>query len=318
VRRFSAWNDSLHVADLLEIAFKEEIQLSQMQGDTQSEGQHMINALRTYGALYAMFSQTAPAFVWDENGHLLGNVSIQQNPLRKDTWVIGNVATHPDHRNRGISTALLQAAIEHALKDRRARYVALQVVDGNDPATHLYKKLGFETTGSVTRYHRSSVWAQPVQSLNEIIEGNKPIPKVRSARRSDRDFVWHVTRFNVSESLTYSEPFDERPYRLGWRWAFDNIFGGNCEKWFVCNGGAVRTRANFDIAEHHVELMLSESATLHDGIALLSEGLKRFEDYINKPLFSAQSHPHTQAHVALQLMGFKPRQTFLHMRLTLR
>lgn len=319
VRRFSAWHDSLPIADLLETTFHEEIQISRQQGDDNAEGQQMIRALRTYGPIDAMMSQTAPAFVWEEEGQLLGNVSIQRNPTRTNTWVIGNVATHPNHRNRGISTALMQAALEFAQQQRGVRHLALQVVDGNSPAMHLYEKFGFETVGKVTRYHRASVWTQTPATPSEVIDPIQltNIPVVRSARWSDRDLVWNATHANVPDALTYSEPFDESPYRLGLRWSFSNNLGGNREHWHVGGRGAVRTRANFEVHDHYIELMLMDDATVAEGVALLAAGLHRFTDYISKSLLTAQSHPHPAAHTALKLMGFVPRQTFIHMKMDL-
>lgn len=47
------------------------------------------------------------------------------------------IATHKDYRGKGIGKSLMQKAIEHSKGD-----VALHV-EANNPAIHLYKKLGF-------------------------------------------------------------------------------------------------------------------------------------------------------------------------------
>ena len=74
----------------------------------------MIRMLRNFGALESILLEGSPGFVWVEDGQILGNVGMQRNPTRRDTWVIGNVATHPAHRNRGIASALLSAIIHYA------------------------------------------------------------------------------------------------------------------------------------------------------------------------------------------------------------
>jgi ribosomal protein S18 acetylase RimI-like enzyme len=300
------------VANLLELAFKDEIG-----GD--SGGQRMIHMLRHYNPLDALAGDSMAGFVWIEDGQIVGNVSLQRNPARRDTWVIGNVATHPAWRNRGVSTALIRAAISFA-GARQGRFVALQVVEGNGPALRVYERAGFRILGVVTHYRRPSV---RVQSL--------PFDDVSSARRvrhADRDAVWALARFNIPDDLTYAEPFDASMYRLDWRWWVSNFFNGWREQWLVRDAndcfagassrpivGAIRTRVNFDLPEHHVELMLDARAGVETGVSLLVAGLRRFENYVSKPLYCVQSRPHEASHGALQAVGFQPTRTLAHMGL---
>ena len=52
----------------------------------------------------------------------------------------------PDQRGRGVAAALLTSIIDWARADG-AHVVSLWVVDGNEPATRLYVRHGFEPTG---------------------------------------------------------------------------------------------------------------------------------------------------------------------------
>mgnify|MGYP006280112199 CR=1 FL=1 len=61
---------------------------------------------------------------------------------------LGNIATHPDHRNRGLAT-LVTAVLCRSLS-KKVKHVGLNVKESNQPAFHCYQKLGFE---SVARYH---------------------------------------------------------------------------------------------------------------------------------------------------------------------
>ncbi|MGQ9903236.1 MAG: GNAT family N-acetyltransferase [Anaerolineae bacterium] len=311
MRPLDPWRDGPAVANLLELAFRDEIG-----GD--SGGQRMIHMLRHYSPLDALVGDDMRGFVWVEQGQIVGNVSLQRNPARRDTWVIGNVATHPAWRNRGISTALIRAAIAFA-RSRQGRFVALQVVEGNTPALRVYERAGFRALGTVTHYRRPSVRAQSLPLLPDA-------PAVRRARRADRDAVWTVARFNIPDHLTYAEPFDASAYRLDWRWWVSNFFNGWREQWLVRDAadhpadagsqsivGAIRTRVNFELPEHHVELMLDARASVEDGIELLVAGLRRLEDYVSKPLYCAQSRPHEATHGALQAVGFRPTRTLVHM-----
>ena len=310
VRPLDPWRDGPAVASLLELAFRDEM------GGIDDSGQRMIHMLRNYGPLEALMMDGSPGFVWMEDEQLVGNVSIQRNPTRSDTWVVGNVATHPNYRNRGISTALVRSAIGFA-QARGARHVALQVVEGNTPALRVYNRVGFRALGAVTHYRRPSVRIKPPARADG--QG------VRRARYADRHAIWDVTRENIPDSLTYAEPFDASVYRLDWRWWLSNFFNTWREQWLVSETagpglgpkviGAVRTRVNYELSEHHVELMLDNNAGVDAGVALLGAALRRFVDYAAKPLYCVQSRPHESAQAALQVMGFQPTRTLVHMRL---
>jgi len=81
--------------------------------------------------------------------------------------------------------------------------------------------------------------------------------------------------------------------------------------------GAVRTRANIDGPNHHVELMQRDDASPELGAVLLDAALRRFEPYISKPVYAAQSWPHASTHTALERAGFRPARHLVHMRIDL-
>lgn len=301
--------DGPRVADLLELAFRDE--------PFDDGGRRLLYMLRHYGPFESAMMQSVASYVWDEGGVILGNVSVQQSITRKTTWLIGNVATHPHHRNQGIGTVLMQAAVEHA-RARGGRHVALQVVDGNEPAVRLYRRLGFERLGAVTHYARPALSALPAPQAAGAAAGIR----VRDARRRDRDFIARAAAHTVPEALTYAEPFDPSQYRPGVRWMIANAFAGNREKWHVAERdglptGAARSRVNFDLAEHHFELLLGAGADVDDALALGVAALSRFEGYVAKPIYAAQPWPHEAAHAALDWLGFAPTRTLAHMCLTL-
>jgi len=62
---------------------------------------------------------------------------------RPDGWLVQGVYTWPDHRRRGVALAGMAAIVEEA-GSRGADHVQLAVVDGNDAAVRLYRRLGFE------------------------------------------------------------------------------------------------------------------------------------------------------------------------------
>lgn len=64
------------------------------------------------------------------------------------------LAVHPDHRDRGIGTALLQRFIEAAQARGRTR-LFLEMREGN-PAESLYRRAGFEPIGRRRNYYRGA------------------------------------------------------------------------------------------------------------------------------------------------------------------
>lgn len=308
VRQIDPWRDGRAVANLLESAFRDEI--------IDDSGQRLIHALRNYGMFDALSFGFGAGFVWVEEGQVVGNASVQKNFMRRDTWVIGNVATAQSHRNRGIGRAVVDACIHYAI-NRGARFVALQADVTNAPALHLYEKVGFEQQGKVSHYMRPSVRAQPAS-------GTANERAIRTTRWSDRLAVWALAMRNTPDALTYAEPYDAGMYRLGLRWSLVNALNGNPEQWLVMEpahgqalAGAARTRVNLEGSNHAVELLLSDEASVSDGQALLRRALARFDEYAAKPIYALQSHPHEAAHAALFAERFHLTRTLVHMRLAL-
>ncbi|MGW1682846.1 GNAT family N-acetyltransferase [Saccharopolyspora sp. NPDC002376] len=91
--------------------------------------------------LYAnLFSTTCP--VAEDNGHLLGAVIAFRSQDHPDDLYIQDVITHPDHRRRGVSTALLEA-----VRDSGHRFGCRRLYLTSEPentATHsTWTRLGF-------------------------------------------------------------------------------------------------------------------------------------------------------------------------------
>jgi ribosomal protein S18 acetylase RimI-like enzyme len=319
VRPLDPWRDGSSVAALLEIAFRDE--------GIDDGGQRVIHMLRHPSPFDALAMEAAAGFVWVEDGRVVGNASVQRNPTRRDTWVIGNVATHPAYRNRGVGGQLIGTVVDYAAR-RGARHVALQVVEGNEPALSLYRKAGFAPLGAVTHYRRPALRDVPLAPGSASMPPPAPAPALRRAGWRDRDAVWRLARHNLPDELTYAEPFEAAMYRLGWRWWIENFFNACRDQWLIAApaeaapagaapAGAARTRIQYDLPEHHVELMLGEACDPAAGAALLRQALKRLQNYAAKPLYSAQARPHPAAHEAFRSLGFAPTRTLVHMRLRL-
>jgi GNAT superfamily N-acetyltransferase len=99
-------------------------------------------------------------FVWLVDGKIVGNVSTQPSEGEAATWLIANVAVHPNYRSRGIARALTQAAIALAT-ERGATQIILQVHHHNTAARHIYETMGFKEITTRTLWERTSGLVPP-------------------------------------------------------------------------------------------------------------------------------------------------------------
>ncbi len=75
----------------------------------------------------------------DKDGKIVSTVNIG---FIGNFWEIAMVATHPDHRRKGLAKKLITKSIEHA-KQHDAKMCILEVLEENEPAYKLYVKEGF-------------------------------------------------------------------------------------------------------------------------------------------------------------------------------
>ena len=65
-----------------------------------------------------------------------------------------NIAVHPNHRKKGIATALIDSLIER-LQQQGSHSLMLEVRASNDPAISVYKNLDFMEVGRRRNYYRN-------------------------------------------------------------------------------------------------------------------------------------------------------------------
>ena len=93
--------------------------------------------------LLQAFMNGTKFFVAVQNGKVLGYIGIS---CIIDEGYIFNIAVFPEHRNKGVATALLDRVFSLA-KDENLAFVSLEVRVSNTNAINLYKKTGFKEEG---------------------------------------------------------------------------------------------------------------------------------------------------------------------------
>ena len=73
-------------------------------------------------------------------------------PVSAEVHIL-SIATHPDHRRRGVAGALLAHALT-AARARGATLATLEVRKGNRPAIALYERAGFRSVHVRARYYQ--------------------------------------------------------------------------------------------------------------------------------------------------------------------
>ena len=99
-------------------------------------------------------SQKQPDEVPDGKSELLGFLVARR--IDKE-WELENIVVAETVRRRGIGTLLLAELIAHARAERGSS-ILLEVRDSNQRARELYRRMGFEETGS-----RKSYYAGPAE-----------------------------------------------------------------------------------------------------------------------------------------------------------
>ncbi|MBN8580026.1 MAG: GNAT family N-acetyltransferase [Anaerolineae bacterium] len=168
LRPLSILRDLPAVADLIEQCFA-----STMDNDGRRYVQDMRRAgkdnsfIQWANRVADSTSLPLTGYIWEESDHIIGNVSLV--PFKQGNhrlYLIANVATHPDHRRRGIARALTQRAMQHA-HEKNVHNIWLQVRADNPEAFHLYESLGFKEQARRTSWQAPT--ASTVETLNSDI-----------------------------------------------------------------------------------------------------------------------------------------------------
>jgi len=305
LRPFDAFRDLKAVADLIESGFS-----NSLDPDGRRYLGHMRAAARRKGVnrwtSLAASTNSLPlaGFVWEEDGKVVGNLSLMPFSLRgRRIYMIANVAVYPEYRRRGIAQALTSAALEKSLQ-RRAKSTWLQVRHDNQAAINLYLKMGFAAQA------RRTTWvANP-----GMLKGEAP-PGARIV--SNRSRHW-----------SQQQSWLEQNYPLKLRWNFflksaalkPGIWGAlyrflsevNLRQWAVERDQELLGVFSWQSSRRYADYLWLAAPPLYENLVLntVLPYIGR-ERRLTRPI--ALDYPEGRAVEALNSAGFDPKTTLIWM-----
>jgi len=91
-------------------------------------------------------------WVYELDGRIIGMIVAW---LLVDEAHIATIATHPDHRRRGIARNLLTYALRYMSREGAVTSF-LEVRENNMPAQDMYREFGYETVGLRKKYYKDT------------------------------------------------------------------------------------------------------------------------------------------------------------------
>jgi ribosomal protein S18 acetylase RimI-like enzyme len=218
------------IADLIEAAFRGE--LDRIGSNLVAEMRH----LAAFGPLLTIADRVTSfpsGYVWEQNGRVVGNVTITLDDLAARRWFVSNVAVHPDWQGQGIGGRLMEVALD-SVRRQGGRQILLQVRAENKQAHRLYCRLGFECFDTLVELLRpGALPAQPAPQLG-----------LRRLRGQDWASLLELARAATPPRAQEVRPLTERAYhptagRRLRKWLDAFLYGRQTVRWGLEQAGAL-------------------------------------------------------------------------------
>lgn len=226
IRPVELRKDLAAIADLIDICFSENMD---------PEGKDYLRHIRQIAFSMGSFlvEGTTPensqlpfqGYVWEEGGKLIGNLTLIQVRKRdRHTYLIANVAVHPNQRGRGIARQLTDRALLH-VREHDGTKIFLQVRDDNPTAIHIYQESGFQED------NRRTTWSYEPGSARR---GERCDYQVSGRRSEDWDAQRAWLQETYPAGISWNMPFNLDRLAPGfWRWLNVFLQGGYGRSWSV-------------------------------------------------------------------------------------
>jgi ribosomal protein S18 acetylase RimI-like enzyme len=301
VRPLNAARDLRQVALLLEEAFRDD--LGALHAWSRVPVMRDVGAALMATAFMPAGTENLRGFVYEENGRILGNVTLTLDDARSARWLISNVAVATAYRRRGIARQLMLAAIDEA-RARTARWMILNVRPWNTSARNLYEGLGFDLVDTETLYVRTRARAIPAA----------PLP-LRRLQDNELRAAYELARGAMNERLRMFRPPARADYgvRLEDRVAervLDFVIWQSTERWgyFQENElrGLVTLRAQRIGTPHSLAIQVRPDARGPLEAGLVAAALERLQHFAARDVEARVLTSHVELVRALADASFVP------------
>ena len=204
-------SDLRPLADLIELVFADSMDSSGRSAIREMRYlSHMGYALKLISRMNDLALGISLGFVYVLDGKLVGNVSVYPAGYPKalgETWILANVAVHPDYQRRGIAGRLVSASLD-MIRRRGGARVVLQVNYDNLSARRLYERQGFIHEGSWRIWRRSGF----VRSHSA--EAGLPVSRARSDEWLSEFALAQAARPNAKGGIGWLKPIHEAEFNI--------------------------------------------------------------------------------------------------------
>ncbi len=312
LRPLNIMRDLPHVADLIELCFA---------NNMDSEGQSYVRQMRRASsdssfmrwASNAIESASMPlsGFVWEQDGRIIGNASLV--PFRhkgKRIYLVANVATHPDHRRKGIARALTERTLAHA-RQRGTSALWLHVRADNPGAVQMYTDLGFaERARRIIWRARKEEHPSLAALSRSDYAPNLPIVTKRYSRFWPQQLTW-LNQLHPKE-LSWYHSFNWNSLKPGlWNWLYRAFVEFDLRQWAVQKDGQLQGVLAWMPALRNTSLWLAcdSNADPESITTLLTQARRGLRHQQNLKL----EHPANLQEEAIQAAGFHNARTLIWM-----
>jgi len=312
LRPLNILRDLPHVADLIELCFA---------NNMDSEGHSYVRQMRRASsdasfmrwASNAIESASMPlsGFVWEQDGRIIGNASLV--PFRhkgKRIYLVANVATHPDHRRKGIARALTERTLAHA-RQRGANAIWLHVRADNPGAVQMYADLGFvERARRITwRARKGELLSSDSLSRSTHPPGLPTVTK-RYSRFWSQQLAW--LKQLHPEELSWYHSLNWNSLKPGlWNWLYRAFVEFDLRQWAVQKDGQLQGVLAWMPTLRGAPLWLAcdPNADPESITTLLVQAHRDLRQHQNLKL----EHPASLQEEAIQAAGFENARTLIWM-----
>ena len=314
VRAFDIGRDLRPVAELIADAFSDELDsrgkaaLREMRVMS-----HVSGLLKLMNRSTGEFSDVFNGFVWEEDGRIVGNVTVQRADRYGSRWQIANVAVDSLYRGRGIAHRLMNEALSH-IEANRGQWAVLQVYEHNAVARNLYGGLGFEDIGGTVDLRLRQVPA---------VKAAPPIPGFTPFSSHQWQQLYELASVQLDTQAQWWRAVRRADFQVTLDQQLAEWFWGRIGRNQVYRRG-IRTGRRLEAAivltaqqwtpPHKLQLWIRPE---HYGVyesELTQWALATLQDFPQYPVEASMSIEHGAGINALLGLGFEQRQTLVTMR----